>query len=299
MIPAEKQKKIAWLNNPDIRPYVFVRKESLVDDPGKLHRLDWFRQKPLLLDPMRMVEVNFADRILHLEAKAFGPKNLQMPRWVFYDCAIMPGFVAGFAQRTSTLSEPLRKAFAGVSDHEWTPLSLFIIIPTMAPGEWVAHNLCSTNSMFPREQNYYGLGFLSKAFGLWYANIDICCGMTQWMSPSMPLHTHYGPFEVLTAYTPVHSYALTLTYRVKVQSQNWYRFFTQEADPQFSHQFQSAGFEVDPANQVSIIEFQRKLEAGHGPYYLSGREVKSKKLNDRLTVYRPRCFVKISICLFV
>ena len=51
-----------------------------------------------------------------------------------------------------------------------------------------------------KKHRYYGLGFLTKAFGLWYANIPVCCGVTQWTSPALKIHSHYGVIEVLTAY---------------------------------------------------------------------------------------------------
>ena len=65
------------------------------------------------------------------------------------------------------MEEKTRKALKLKGGHEWTPLSLFITIPSMGPdGEWVAHNLCSANCLLPKEDRFYGLGFLSK--GLWF-----------------------------------------------------------------------------------------------------------------------------------
>lgn len=237
---------------------------------------------------MHMAEVNFADRILHLEGRAFGPKSMEMPRWVFYDCACVPGFTAGFAHRTATLPPELKKFYHGSANDEWTPLSLFIIIPTMAGGEWAAHNLCSVNAVLPKEKQYYGLGFLTKAFALWYANVKVCVGFTQWMSPAIHLHSHYGNFEVLTAYTPVHSYPRTLTYRCQVDVDEWHRFFTRQSNPDFQKIYQPSDFEVDPKSDESLISFQKRLEKGEGPFYLDAVEVKSKKLDDVLKVYRRR-----------
>lgn len=236
-----------------------------------------------------MDEVTFADRILSLEAKAFGPSGMAMPRWVFYDCAIVPGFVAGFAHRTATLPEALRNVLAVEDGDEWTPLSLFIIIPTMSKkGEWVAHNLCSVNSLLDKRDQFYGIGFLSKAFGLWYANVRTCCGMTQWASPSVRLHAHYGDFEVLTAYTPVHSYSRTVTYRVNIDVGCWPTFFTKTLKTGFEDNHVPAGFIVDPKSDQSLIDFQRRLERGEGPYYLDGNETVQKELTDALTVYTSR-----------
>ena len=287
--------KLSWMHNPDIRPYVFVRPENKIHDPGSRHQgLDWFPHEVLYKNPLEMDEVTFADKIMGLETKAFGPSGMAMPRWVFYDCAIVPGFVAGFAHRTNKLPQAVRNALAvddergDIPDDDWTPLSLFIIIPTMSnTGEWVAHNLCSVNSLLAKPNQFYGIGFLSKAFGLWYANVRTCCGMTQWASPAVKLHAHYGDFEVLTAYTPVHSYSRTLTYRVNVDVGLWPKFFDKEnREPGiFLNTYKPAGFQVDPKDEASLISFQRKLERREGPYFLHGHETMSKGLTDPLTVF--------------
>jgi hypothetical protein len=287
MSPFSTDPKLSWMNSENVRPYVFVRPENRVDQPGALHKgLNWFPQPVLYKNPLEMDQVKFADRILGLETKAFGPSGMAMPRWVFYDCAIVPGFVAGFAHRTSALPEAVKKVLDIEPGDEWTPLSLFIIIPTMSKkGEWVAHNLCSVNSLLDKQNQFYGIGFLSKAFGLWYANVRTCCGMTQWTSPSVRLHAHYGDFEVLTAFTPVHSYSRTLTYRVNVDTTVWSAFFTKTLHSQFQQTHKPAGFEVDPTNEASLISFQRRLERGEGPYFLDGAETKAKSLTEPLTVY--------------
>lgn len=294
-----QHERLKWMHDENIRPYVFVRPENRIPKPGELHAgLDWFPHEVLYKNPLEMDQVGFADQVLNLEAKAFGPSGMAMPRWVFYDCAIVPGFVAGFAQRTSTLPESVQEVLS-TEDEEWTPLSLFIIIPTMSgKGEWVAHNLCSINSLIPAEDQYYGIGFLSKAFGLWYANVKTCCGMTQWGSPSIRLHSHYGDFEVLTAYTPVHSYSRTLTYRVKVDVSRWPAFFHKltkgkspgqsEHTASFHKQYEPAGFNVDPSQEDSLISFQKRLEQGEGPYFLDGAETIAKELGDPLTVFERK-----------
>ena len=282
-----KDERLHWMRNPDVRPYVFVRPENRIDQPGQLHAgLDWFPHEVLYKNPLQMDEVSFADRILTLEAKAFGPSGMAMPRWVFYDCAIVPGFVAGFAHRTATLPKALRNVLTIEEGDEWTPLSLFIIIPTMSKkGEWVAHNLCSVNSLLDKQDQFYGIGYLSKAFGLWYANVRTCCGMTQWGSPAVRLHAHYGDFEVLTAYTPVHSYSRTLTYRVNIDTSCWGTFFTKKLKEGFELNHRPAGFSVDPKSDQSLKDFQRRLERGEGPYFIDGNETIQKGLKDPLTIY--------------
>ena len=280
--------RLKWIRDEDIRPYVYVRHENRMELPGHFHKkLDWFPHEVLYKNPLEMDQVGFADQIMNLESKAFGPSGMAMPRWVFYDCAIVPGFVAGFAQRSSAMPKAVKTALGVDDSSEWTPLSLFIIIPTMSrDGEWVAHNLCSVNSLLEKQDQYYGIGFLSKAFGLWYANVRTCCGMTQWTSPSVRLHSHYGDFEVLTAYTPVHSYARTLTYRVKVDVDHWASFFTKRSDDDFLSRYRPAGFNVDPTDEKSLVDFQRRLERREGPYFLHGAETVAKNLTDPLTVFK-------------
>ena len=303
--PSTIDPRMAWMDSDDIRPYVFVRPENRIHKSGALHAsVDWFPRAPIYKNPLEMDQVEFANRIMSLEARAFGPSGMAMPRWVFYDCAIVPGFVAGFAARASSLSEAARAAlfpepeFAmSAEGHEprldanedWVPLSLFIIIPTMsAGGEWVAHNLCSVNSLLPKEQRYHGIGFLSKAFGLWYANVRACCGMTQWTSPAVRLHAHYGDFEVLTAYTPVHSYARTLTYRVEVDPSAWPQFFKKREGRVFGHLYEPAGFNVDPRDESNLIAFQKRLERREGPFYIDGEETLVREPGEPLTIYKKR-----------
>lgn len=268
-----------------VRPYVFVRGENRVVDPGQ-SQLNWFPNAPLVKDSQSMEEGAFTDQLLNLENKVFGPK-LAMPRWVFYDCAIMPGIVSGFAIHRSAASRAIKAVTEAPEDAEWIPLSLFITIPTLRSGEWVAHNLSSINTALPSEERFYGLGFLSKAFGLWYANIETCCGMTQWSSPAIKLHSHYGDIEVLTAYTPSHTYAKTLTYRLKVMPSEWDRFFTDQQAPRFYQQYKATGSTVARSQEQNLKDLQRRIEAGEGPFYLDAAEIGTRPLDSDLTLFSP------------
>lgn len=281
-------KRLEWFHSEDIQPFVYVRNENKIADPGSHVALDWFlEKKPIFIDPLRMDQVEFGNQILELESRAFGPA-MAMPRWVFYDCAITPGFVAGFCIRYEKLSEEMKALLPYTGKHEWVPLSLFIIIPTMAKdGEWVAHNLCTVNSLITKEQSMYGLGFLSKAFGLWYANVKTCCGFTQWGNPAIRLHSYYGPFEILTAYTPIHSYARTLTYRVKLDSTSWHHFFDKIPQENFDLHFAKTDIFVEPKEDSSLKAVQKRLENNEGPFFLNAHEVLTKNLGESLSIYRP------------
>lgn len=304
--------KSTWLSSEDFRPYVFVRPENQIHLPGSLHRLDWFQKQahePVIKNPLAVDQIAFADRIYSIEERAFGPSNMAMPRWVFYDCGVMPGFVAGFCARARALSPEVRKILdpklypasnspiktssvlnevTRLDDMDWVPLSLFIIIPTMHKGEWVAHNLCTVNSLLPKEQQFYGLGFLSKAFGLWYANVEQCSGMTQWGSPALKLHSHFGHLEVIGAYAPVHSHAKTITYRCQVNTKCWEQFFTRESDLAFLEKYQPGPFKLNPKDENSMIELQQRIEQGQGPYFLSANEIAAQNLDLPLTIYTEK-----------
>lgn len=274
-----------WGASGDIRPYVYVRKDNMIKNPGSRHHSDWFPMEPVYIDPLELNTLNFAENIYYIENNAFGPANMAMPRWVFYDCAVIPGFVAGFAMKTEKLPDSFRQAIKVPLNSEWTPLSLFIIIPTMAKGQWVAHNLCAINSLLPESERFYALGFLSKAFGLWYANVETCIGMTQWGSPALKLHTHYGHMEVMTAYTPVHSHAKTITYSVEVNTAVWEQFFTREIDLSFLENYMPCELELNPQKEESMIHLHERIQTGQGPYFLSAADIASKKLTDPLKIY--------------
>lgn len=280
--------RLNWLDGDNVRPYVFVREENLQANPGSLFDSDWFPFEPLYLNPHHMDQVTWVDQILTLESKAFQKVGMAMPRWVFYDCGIMPGMIVGFAHRTATLPAPVREALGSAVQRDWTPISLFIFIPTASPGEWVAHNLSSVNSLLDKKDQFYGLGFLSKAFGLWYGNIKVLCGMTQWGSPALRLHSHYGEFEVLTAYTPAHTYSNTLTYRCFVDPKYWAQFFTHRVDSDFARRFEPAGFSIETGSEASQVMLQRRIERGDGPYFLDSSEIRTLPLDGSYQIFRCR-----------
>jgi hypothetical protein len=277
-----------WGNSGDLRPYIFVRPDNKFKNPGSRHKIDWFPMEPIFKNPLDTAELEFAEQIYWIEGKAFGPANMAMPRWVFYDCAIVPGFVAGFAMRTSKLPPAIRKVMRVDDNCEWTPLSLFIIIPAMAKGQWVAHNLCSINSLLPKEDRLYGLGFLSKAYGLWYANVESCLGFTQWGSPALKLHSNYGHMEIVTSYTPVHSHAKTVTYRVDVNTDCWERFFTKEQDLSFLEKYQLSPWKIDPKDEKSMISLHEKIQNGDGPFFLNAADIAEQNLLEPLRIYQPK-----------
>jgi hypothetical protein len=283
----------SWIKDPNIRPYVFIRKDNRVKEPGAfLKDCDWFSHLNVLnRDPLSMTEEPFGRLILELEGRAFHQSGMPMPGWVFYDCGLIPGVVAGFAYKTEKLPEVIRKTFGeSLLKTDWTPLSLFIAIPCVNKNEWVAHNLSSINALLPnKEDRFYGLGFLTKAFGLWYENIEKLCGMTQWESPALKLHANYGDFEVLTAYTPIHSHAKTMTYRCSLDFKAWQRFFKNEENPEFAKRYEKLNdFSLIPTDRNSLVDFQKRIEDSDEAYFLKPDQIRRGIQRDPVDVYRER-----------
>src|SRR5206468_3482104 len=92
------------------------------------------------------------------------------------------------------------------------PFSMFIAIPTFEPGVWMAHNLASAAGLIGGGV-YAGLGGLTKALGLGAFRAAAQIGATQWDSHALYVHARLGALELLTAWTPAHGEAWTLTYR--------------------------------------------------------------------------------------
>lgn len=280
---------VSWLDSKNIRPYVLVRDENRPQNIGNMWPdFHWFTEfSPLVKNPLYIEQLEFCNLIMDIEGRAFQGANMAMPRWVFFDCAVMPGFVVGFAHRLETLPESLKKVFGKPIQGEWVPLSLFISIPTIQPSSWVAHNLTSINSLLSKKDRLYGLGFLTKAFGLWYNNISTLFGMTQWENLALKLHSHYGNLEILTAFTPVHSHPRTVTYCCKVDPDLWKRFFTKKLCFQFKEKFKYSGFDINPKDRENLLALQRKIENKEGRFFLDTEHLRNEPLNEPIPIYTP------------
>lgn len=280
--------KPSWMTDENVRPYIFSREENLISQPGSFHKFDWFNHDYLMFEPQKMDNTDFGKSILKLDELAFGHAGMTTPHWVFYDCGVMPGLVAGFAAKTKWLP-PIINQKLDIKDHqEWAPISLFIVIPTVAPHTWMAHNLASTNSFTRKENHLKHLGFFTKAFGLWYANIERSYGITQWHSPALKLHPNYGDFELITTYTPLHDYPNSVTYCLTVNANDWLRMQDREKIPSnFLERFEPIGA-INPKDNEDLKRIQLQLEQKHHRLYLWGKEILQKELGEPLTLYRQR-----------
>jgi hypothetical protein len=270
-----------WFHNPDVRPYVFVRKDNLPAKPSSFHKFE-FPHPPIMKDPFFLKESTFATQILRLENRCFQSIGLTLPRWAFYDCSIMPGIVAGFAYKQKNLPAAVRKVMPIDESLEYVPISLFICIPT-ADRHWVAHNLCSVSSIVAPEDRFPYLGFLTKAFGLHYFNVQHLFGMTQWGSQAIKVHSNYGDFKVVSAYNEIHDYPETLTYLVDVDSRMWGQFL--EDDASGGKRSTSSKYVIHPKDPTGMKQLHYALEAGEGPFYLNGKDFLDGSAEDQIQVY--------------
>lgn len=167
-----------------------------------------------VFDPLHTSAAPFLELLRKLDALTFGPEGMPMPRWVFVDGAELPGGIAGFGKPMSELT-PTACKLMQPSDHYTglVPYSMFIAIPTHERGTWLGHNLASLAPQLIGE-GLAGLGGLTKAFGLKVYRATRQIGVTQWASRALYIHTRMGPLELLTAWTPAHSEAWSLTYRI-------------------------------------------------------------------------------------
>ncbi len=167
-------------------------------------------------DPHVVSSGPFLGVLQRLDELTFGPVGMPMPKWVFYDCAEVPGGIFGFGLPTAEVPEWVRRALRVEADYDGlVPLSMLVTIPMLAPGAWHTYTLCSINEVAPGAAPA-GLRLFTCAAGLAAVGTTTSYGATQWRSSKLYAQTRFGPLELLTAWTPAHSDPQTLTFRVDI-----------------------------------------------------------------------------------
>ena len=72
----------------------------------------------LHFDPMKLRSGPFLNILQHLDELTFGAIGMTMPRWVFYDCAEVPGGIFGFARPAAELDEWVLRALNVPADYD-------------------------------------------------------------------------------------------------------------------------------------------------------------------------------------
>jgi hypothetical protein len=213
------------------------------------------------IDPTNTESAIFLNALQKLDGLTFGPEGMPMDKWVFYDCAEIPGFIYGFAMPGSELSEREAELFGVPKDYAGpVPISMYIAIPMLEAGCWLGHNLASLNPVLPDRK----LGFLAtltKAMGLKAFGVEQCFGATQWNSRALNVHTRFGPLELLTTYTPAHSFSATLTYRFDVED-NCLRAAMGDSEAEAKIVRPAPDFFLGADNEKGMRQIQSEIERG-------------------------------------
>lgn len=212
-----------------------------------------------VINPLLMSSGPFLERLQRLDALCFGPHGMPMDKWVFYDCAELPGFTYGFAAPIDTL-DPLERAAFGLDDDAQglVPLSVYITIPMYEDDAWFGHNLSSLNRTFAWRDMHH-LASITKAMALKAFRVKHFVGATQWKSNALHIHTRFGPLALDTAYTPAHSTAETLTYSFEVTDD---ALRAAMGDPDIELARPAPDFHLDADDTAAMKRLQHEIEAG-------------------------------------
>lgn len=210
-----------------------------------------------IFDPRRVASRDFLNLIKHLDQLTYGPIGLSMPSWVFYDCAVMPGAIFGFARWARDVQPWFRKALAVPKDYEGlVPMSLLIVIPTVRRDVRLAYSLCSVNQVGPGAAPE-GLWRLTLCAGTKALGIAQIVGVTQWRSPHLGLFAGLGPCRLLTAWTPAHDNPSTVTFAVQTDDAARERLLQGVlVGPDGIHRY------MDADDSEAMQRLQREIEAG-------------------------------------
>ena len=241
--------------------------------------------------PQQRKNGEFLRMLAFIDALTFGPFGMDMPSWVFYDCAVMPGAVFGMAMRASRLAPWAREALKVPSDYDGlVPMSQFIAIPVLsgfgaggdAPGTWLLYTLESMNQISPGIAPH-GLLEFTLFLGLQVFPIRELQGNAQWRSPKLVTYADLGPLELVTALTPAHTIAHTLTFRLHPREVHLHSVLS---SPRVHPDAPPPNALLDVDDHQALVALQREIEAGH-QVVVVGHPV-SHGCHVRVPLYRER-----------
>jgi hypothetical protein len=188
----------------------YLVSSSIDGDPGvpAAHRVD----------PLRVDACPFLDMLQRLDAVVRGPKGMALPRWAFFDCAEVPGLIAGFACPADGLPARARDVMAVRPG--WSgpvPVSLVAAIPMLEPGSWHVYGLSCLDEPGPGSGSL-GLGASTLELALRASRATRAYAATQWRDRELEVIARFAPLELLTAWTPAHSDPATLTCRFEISA---------------------------------------------------------------------------------
>lgn len=211
-----------------------------------------------IIDPQRLGNEAFLRLLQHVNDLTYAPLGLPMPDWVFYDCAVMPGAVFGFARRANTLEPWFRRALKVPDDYTGlVPVSIFICIPTVSRDAALVYTLCSANQVAVGVAPE-GLWRVTLALGIAAFGLHHMMAVVQWRSSQLGLFAGLGPLELITAWTPAHDNPATATFRVATPRHAIDRLLRGDVT---GAEGIDAYVDADDFGELSAL--QARLEAGH------------------------------------
>jgi hypothetical protein len=227
-----------------------------------------------VFNPQKVSSGSFLNVAKTLDAMTYGPLGLQMPDWVFYDCAVVPGAIFGFARPAKDLEPWLRSGLKLADDYDGlVPVSLFIAIPTPNRKRWIGYTLCSINEIAAGGAPE-GLWRLTLGMGTAALGIERMRSTTRWRTPGLGVYASMGPLELVTAWTPAHDVPETITFDLETDDAARNRLLSEEKTTATPAQRYLCADEPE-----EMVALQKDLEEGKrwaivGPAEIRGAETR-------------------------
>lgn len=221
-----------------------------------------------IFHPQHRKNGEFLRMLAMVDQLTFGPFGMDMPGWVFYDCAVMPGAVFGLGIRANRMEDWARQAMKVPDGYDGlVPLSQFIAIPILSgfeggepvPKTWLLYTLESMNQISPGIAPF-GTLHLTLYLGLQVFPIHELWGTTQWRSPKLEVYADMGPLQLVTAWTPAHSLPRTFSFQIQPRVAQLSSIL---AAPRAHPDSPPPNSLLDADDAQALMELQAEIEEGH------------------------------------
>lgn len=216
--------------------------------PGLLSRLRAGDAVPAPLariDSRLRASASFIEGIRRFAELAYAPLGVRTPRWVLYDCAVIPGLVFGLAGAALDLAAETVESLGFAADYEGpVPLSILAALPTLEPDHWFVYEVASLDQAGRGDLRAATLGAAIELLGA-----ETITATAPWRSSELAIHAAHAPLELLAAELPAHQQPATAVVR--------YRPGAAAAI--------AATAELDASDDRALATLQAEIEAGSRP----------------------------------
>lgn len=213
--------------------------------------------KNAFFDPYKTRSGTFLDMVHRLHTIVCGPFGMAMPKWVAYDCALVPGVVFGFARPAEELQQRFYNGLEIPEDYSGlVPFSVGIAVPLADRVTWELYSMGSINQIAPGA-GPAGLNRLTLAFGTAALRCKELIVTCPWRSFRMSILSGLGPLELITAWTPAHDNPMTATFKVATNDAARERLLRGGQDV-----IGRVDRHVDADDKDAMRALQREIEAG-------------------------------------